>query len=575
MNTFRNIRLVLLSALLLVVASCTDLFDPEQLNQAPAQELDYDNVFTDYENFRKFVDYTYAYIPGHLGRLWNSMVCELSDEADGPGVNTCSGVFNNGALSATPIPGLGTDPSANANREVFYVWEDCFSGIRHCNLILQNIEMINNFPSEEIKNRTLGEAYFIRAFLYFELTKRWGAVPIVDKALDLNNDDLDLARNTYDECIQFISDDCDRAAALLPLVQPDAETGRATKGAALALKSRTLLYAARPLHNPENDQGKWKAALQAAQAVIDLNIYALDPDYVNMFFRPDLGPEIIFNRPRKKINFEQGHTNNSNFLVRFIVPQGYLGWMGTCVTETFAEMYEADNGYPIYDSRSGFTEEMLKHTPYVHRDPRFKMTLLYNDRYWYNRNVEYYVGGKDYGSSLINPFGYSIAKFWPEWHQRYQGTTTYLNYIFFRYAEILLNYAEAANEVYGPDGIPTSGLSARQAANMVRARVNHVDIPMDISSNTADMRERLKNERAIELCFEEQRWYDVLSWKEGTKYFNGDIKAMKVIKEDDGTFTYEPFVYETRTFRDYMHLYPVPNSEIFKSDGRLLQNPGW
>ena len=564
------IRLSLILFLILS-ASCTEIFDESDLNQAPDQELDFDKVFSDYQQYRQFLDYTYKYMPGNLGRLWNSMVCELSDEAQGIGVNICASVFNNGAWSGAYIP-YGTPP-ANANRELSEMWLDTYRGIRQVNMAMDNIDLVKNFPSKDIYNRSLGELHFVRAFLYFELAKRWGGVPIFDRAVSLGVDDLDIPRSTYDQTIQFIVDDCDFAAGVLDLVQPTAETGRATKGAAMALKSRVLLYAARPLNNPENSIEKWKIATDAASAVINLNQYSLDPDYVNMFFRPDLGTEIIMNRPRPKINFEQGHTDNSNFLVRFIAPSGYSGWMGTAVTNSFVNLYETSNGYPITNSESNYDPQ----NPYVNRDPRFKMTVLYNDRFWYNRKVEYFAGGQDYGSSVVNPMAYSIAKFWPEAHQRYKGTSTYLNYIFFRYAEILLNYAEAANEAYGPEVIPPGAtMSAREATTQIRARVGQVPIPLNISSSKEEMRERILNERAIELCFEEQRWYDVLSLKRGVKLFgsNNPIEGMKITKKTNGTFLYEPYVYETRIFYDHMHRYPIPNSEIYKSKV-LEQNPNW
>lgn len=566
-----RIPVFLTMALAILVASCTEIFEESSLNQAPEQGLDYEKVFTDYQQYRQFMDYSYKFMPGHLGRLWNSMVCELSDEAQGLGVNTCSPVFNNGAWSGETMP--AGPPTSNANRELVLLWNDLFKGIRQVDMALDNIDLVTNFPSQEIYERSKGELMFVRAFLYFELSKRWGGVPIFRHAVKLGVDDLDIPRSTYDETIAFIVEDCDAAASLLPLVQPEAETGRATKGAAMALKSRALLYAARPLNNPENDQQKWLKAAQAAMDVINLNQYSLDPDYVNMFFRPNLGTEIIMNRPRPKINFEQGHTDNSNFLVRFIVPTGYNGWMGTAVTNNFVSLYESSNGYPINDPKSDYNPN----NPYNNRDPRLKMTVLYNDRFWYDRKIQYYVGGQDYGSSLINPMGYSIAKFWPEAHQRYKGTSTYLDYIFFRYAEILLNYAEAANEVNGPDQ-PISGaiLTAREATTQLRARVGQVPIPADISSVRELMRERIINERAIELCFEEQRWYDILSLKRGIETF-GDanpIEGMKIAKNQDGSFTYEPFVYAHRVFKEHMHRYPLPNNEIYKSKV-LEQNPGW
>jgi starch-binding outer membrane protein, SusD/RagB family len=555
----------------LLTTACTELFEESDLNQAPEQELNFEKVFSDYQQFRQFLDYSYRYMPGHLGRLWNSMVAELSDEAEGLGVNTCSPVFNNGAWSGADItPGTA---QSNARNELGQLWIDLYKGIRQTNMAIAYIDLVQNFPTQEIYNRSLGEAHFIRAFLYFELAKRWGGVPIFDKPLEIGVDELDIERSSFESTIEFIVNDCDTAAGLLDLVHPESETGRATKGAALALKSRALLYAARPLNNPGNDISKWEAAADAAWQVIKLNHYELDPDYVNLFFRPDLGTEIIMNRPRPKLNFEQGHTDNSNFWVRFIVPQGYLGWMGTAVTHNFVNLYEAANGYPVTNPASGYDPQ----NPYNNRDPRLRMTVLYNDRFWYDRKTEFFVGGLDYGSTLVNPIGYSIAKFWPEAHQRYKGTSAYLNYIFFRYAEILLNYAEAANEAYGPDvPHPGASITARAATTLIRQRVGHVPIPGDISSNKELIRERIHNERAVELSFEEHRWYDVISWKKGVELFgsNNPIMGMRTTKKSDGTFLYEPYVYETRIFLNHMHRYPIPNSEIYKSK-KLTQNTGW
>ena len=573
MKASRHYIIVPFLIVLLSIFSCTDIFDDSQLEQAPEQDLDFNKVFTDYQQFRQYLDYSYSFMPGHIGRLFNSMVAELSDEAEGLGVNVCSPVFNNGAWSGDKIQGPSSNPVTNANRELGDMWNNLFKGIRQVNNVIKNINLVQNFPSQEIADRSLGEAYFIRAYLYFELVKRWGGVPIFEKPLELGVDQLDVPRNTYDECIKFIEKDCDRAAQLLPLVNAGGDTGRATKGAALALKSRTLLYAARPLNNPTQDPEKWKAAAAAAWEVINLNQYSLDPNYVNLFFRPDLGSEIIMNRPRPKINFEQGHIDNSNILVRFIVPQGYNGWMGTAVTQNFVDLYEDSKGYPITSASSNYNPN----DPYVNRDPRLKMTVLYNDRFWYDRNTQFYKGGLDYGTTFINPMGYSIAKFWPESHQRYKGTSTYLNYIFFRYAEVLLNYAEAVNESYGPDATyPGASMTARAATTQLRERVNQVPIPIDISSSKETMRERIRNERAIELCFEEQRWYDVLSWNKGVEIFGSQnpIKAMKITKNPDNTFKYEPYFYETRVFQSYMNRYPIPTSEIYKSSV-LKQNPGW
>lgn len=556
------------SYLLLIIfmhSACSDIFDERMLDQMPEQDLSYEKIFSDYEQFRKFVDYSYSYMPCHMGRMWNALTCMLSDEAEGVDINTCSTVFNNGAWSGATLD-IGKTIESNAGRELGGMWKNLYDGIRQVNLALYNMDKIHNYPSGEIKSRIAGELYFIRAYLYFELIKRWGGVPIFDKPLEVGKDQLDIPRSSYDACVNFIVNDCNNAASILAPIN-HIENGRATQGAALALKSRTLLYAARKLNNPENEVKKWEAAARAAKDVIDLQRYRLQDDYVNMFFEP-ICDEIIMNRPRPAISMEQGHINNSNILVRFFIPQGYNGWMQTCVTQNMIDMFEDSEGYPITDSRSNYDSN----NPYEKRDPRFKMTILYNNRYWYDRNMEFYIGGRDRGDTHPNPFGYGIAKFWKESHQRWKGTTTYLNYIIFRYAEILLNFAEAQNEVGGPES-DLEGLSVRKALNQIRARVGHVPVRLDITTTKDDMRERIKNERAIELCFEDHRWYDVISWHEGVKYFNTTIRAMR-IKKIEGTFQYEIYDYENRIFKEHMHRYPIPNEEIYKSQ-YLVQNDNW
>lgn len=551
-------------------SSCTGLFGEGQLDMAPVEDINEDKIFSDYAMFRQYADQTYSYMPGHLGRLWNSLVSSMGDESRNKG--GCTAIFNNGAWDGTQME--SSNKMFDANNEISTMWQNMYIGIRKTNKIIENIDRIPNFPSQEIRDRCLGEAYFLRAFFYFELIKRWGGVPIIDHTLTLNKDNLDLPRDTYEKCVEFIVNDCNTAAnGLLPLKYADADNGRASVGAAKALKSRVLLYAARPLHNPSNDITKWEKATKAAKDVIDLKLYTLYPDYVNMFFQP-VCSEIIMNRPRIKMNFEQGHTNGSTFWTRFIATQGYDGWAGEWVTQNMVDMFEDSKGYPITNSKIYKDED-----PYANRDPRLDMCVLRNDRFWYNRKLEFWVSangketGRDKGTTHINVLGYAIAKFWPEAHQRYKGTSTYMNYIFFRYAEILLNFAEAQNEVGGPES-SLEGLSVRDVLTELRGRVGQVPVPTDISDTKEKMRERIYNERSVELCFEEHRWYDVLSWHKGVEYFNKDIYGIRVVKNTDGTFTYSREKYETPTFKEHMHLYPIPNNEVYKS-AVLEQNPGW
>ena len=163
MKAYKIIILSVLSVFLLLPYACTEILEESDLNQAPEQELDFEKVFTDYQQYRQFLDYTYLYMPGHLGRLWNSMVAELSDEAEGLGVNTCSPVFNNGAWSGAVIPS-GT-PVSNANRELSELWTNLYKGIRQANMAMQNIDKVKNFPDSAIYRRSLGETHFLGGYL--------------------------------------------------------------------------------------------------------------------------------------------------------------------------------------------------------------------------------------------------------------------------------------------------------------------------------------------------------------------------------------------------------------------------
>lgn len=557
-------KIIIISLIAISMASCKNLFNEDQLNMAPVENLNEDKIFSDYNLFRQFADHTYSYMPGHLGRLWDGLVSELGDEARNNGVGKSTPPFNTGAW------GGGKDDPAYL--EVASMWDNLYMGIRKANLCLTRMSQVTNFP-DGIRDRYEGEMRFVRAFLYFELIKRWGGVPIVPEDLNLN-ESLDIPRSTYEKCVEYIVEDCDKAANLLPLKHSDYDNGRATKGAAMSLKSRTLLYAARKLHNPDEDVKKWEAAAKAAKDVIDLGIYSLHPQYEKLFFETH-NDEVILNRPRIKLTGSTGHTDGGGFFYRFFMTQGYDGWTNNYVTQNMVNKFEDINGYPITHSKTVYDPNK----PYENRDPRLDKCILRDGRMWCGRMTEYWVtedgvAGKDRGATHINRTGYSCIKYWPDGFMRWGGSTTYLNYIFFRYAEILLNFAEAQNEVDGPES-SFDGLSIRDVLTELRGRVGQVPVPEDISNTKELMRERIWNERAVELCFEEHRWYDVLSWHKGVEFFNDQhIYGMNITKMNDGTLKYETFKYEEPTFKEHMHLYPIPYDEVYKCKN-LEQNPGW
>lgn len=558
-------KTIFLFGTVVLMTSCTNLFNPDQLDMAPEENLNESKIFTDYNLFRQYADHTYSYIPGHLGRMWNGLISDLGDESRSSGSSSTT-VFNTGAW------GGGKSSEDLAKNEVAVMWDNLYTGIRKANMCLNNIDKVTNFP-EGIKERYIGEMHFLRAFLYFELIKRWGGVPIVPQDIDLNGN-LDLPRESYEKCVDYIVENCSIAASILPEKHADYDNGRATKGAALALKSRTLLYAARPLHNPTNDVEKWKAAARAAKDVIDLGLYSLYKPYEKLFFEP-ICDEIILNRPRAKVSGRTGHTDGGEFYVRFYFTQGFDGWTGDFVTQNMVDKFEDSNGYPINHPKTIYNPD----DPYANRDPRLDKCIMRDGRQWCGRETEFWVdengaAGRDRGDRYVNRLGYTCIKYWPDGFRRYGGSTTYLNYIFFRYAEILLNFAEAQNEVGGPES-SLDGLSVRQVLTDLRDRVGQKPVPVDISGSTEAMRERIWNERAVELCFEEHRWYDVLSWHKGVEFFNDQpIYGMNITKKNDGTKVYSTYKYQDPIFKEHMHLYPIPYDEVYKST-QLKQNPGW
>jgi hypothetical protein len=207
---------------------------------------------------------------------------------------------------------------------------------------------------------------------------------------------------------------------------------------------------------------------------------------------------------------------------------------------------------------------------------------LYNDAPWQGRRIGTWsqtaangiiTYGLDYNSSVnYSATRYYCRKLWPEVYVRNVAGTTLLNFIFFRYAEILLNYAEAQNEAVGPDA------SVYAAINAIRARPSVNMPPLPAGLTQSQMRDRIRNERAVELAFEDFRWYDIMRWKAGPSIVAQPMYGMNVVRNTNGTFTYTKVLLPTsmqKVYLDYMHRYPIPRTEIYKSQGILLQNTGW
>jgi hypothetical protein len=450
-------------------------------------------------------------------------------------------------------------------------WARSYRGIRECNYALSVLPKLT--MSDGHKKMLEGEIKFVRAFRYQDLIRNYGGVVLMgDKVVNLTDNLQDPAmfkRATIKESMDYVLAQLDQAAALLPLNNSDQWLlGRATKGAALALKSRLALYAASPLY----DAGTWAAAATAAQAVISLNKYGIyTGGYANMFLVNETN-EVIFERLFTK-NANHTHLEIANG------PNGYGGWAGNTPMQNLVDDYEMANGKAITDPTSGYDEN----NPYAGRDPRFAATILYNGANYRERKVETFIpGGKDSRDGIDNwnttKTGYYLKKYMNDAYplQNPWGNAGFQPWIYFRYAEILLNYAEAANEAYGPNTVPAGAtLTARQAVNIVRARpgVNMPEIAAGVSQ--LEMRAAVRYERRVELAFEEHRFYDVRRWKIADITENKPAAGVIITKTATG-FTYTPKVaLDGRKFETKHYWLPIPRSEIQASGGQLVQNTGY
>ena len=549
-------------ALSAVLVSCEKDF----LDTKPTSVLSDAAVFSDSTLFENYVINRYMGVrlrnkegdsnqPG-FGRgfeygMWSSITDESIYNNDD---NTW--VIQQGGLSPENLGIAGT------------IWARSYRSIREVNYALARINEVG--MSTKRTNRLIAELKFIRAFRYLDLIRNYGEVVLIgDKVSQLNDDFTDASlfdRRPVAEGIAYAVSQLDEAAAGLPVsTGSQYGEGRATKGAALALKSRLLLYAASPLYTGgAGSTQKWAEAAAAAKAVMDMGNYSLyQGGYDKLFTTEGSNSEYIFAR---FYNLSALH------LALEIAngPNGYGGWGGNLPLQSLVDDYEMADG-------STFSWDNPAHAadPYSNRDPRFYQTVLFNGASYKDRSIETFrPGGRDSADGPDNwntsKTGYYLRKFMREdlpiinpW-----GIAGVQNWIYIRYGEILLNYAEAQNEAVGPDA------SVYAAINAIRQRAGMPDLPAGLSQS--DMRERVHHERRIELAFEEHRFYDVRRWMTADVIENTPAYGINVTKLSNGTFTYERKVaLQGKSFSTKHYWLPIPRTEIQASNGKLKQNPNY
>lgn len=548
---YMKAKIFIVSGLIFILGltSCSDF-----LNYNEVSEYSQEQIFTNFGRTEQFVINIYSYMRSDFASVDGAMRAAGCDEAIHVWSSSDVHTFTNGTWS--PI------------KTVDDVWGNYYKGIRAANFYLENgtgktfdeYKYDQEFAKYMRKYKNYQyEVRFLRAYYYFELIKRYGGVPIVTKVMDIAEANT-LKRDSFDMCVRFIADECDTVAKYLPKVYDglyDSETGRITSSAAYALKSRLLLYSASPLHNPDNNPEKWRKAALAAQDLLDiLKITTLQP--YESAFNNLTSTEVILDR----------REGDSGGFERINFPIGFEGGnTGTCPSQNLVDAYGMKSG--VYSA----TE------PYKNRDPRLDKSVVLNNTLWaYNEVVEAWEGGNSgLPKTGASTTGYYLKKYLvKDVNFKPSGTTTARhNWVIFRGAEVLLNYAEAVNEVFQNPNMKdaTFKKTAIEAVNIVRKRllISMPNIPTTVSYTTFKT-ETIRNERFVELAFEDHRFWDIRRWKIGPQTV--DIYGMKIIKNTNGTFTYTKQLVETRYWDDKYYLYPIPQSEIYKNRN-LEQNPGW
>ena len=541
------------------LSSCNGFLDREE-----DSFIDKTATFDSYNRTKQYLTYAYTLLPDGLNRFSReAMLASATDDAE----------F---AIESAEIQQFNTG-SWNALNNPDDVWNRYYSGISKCCTLLENTNHVNLDisrldPDKQVEYANSlkdirmwrAEARFLRAYFHFELLKRYGPIPIVTSTLSINGNYENTPRPTMKEVVDFIAKECDIAADTLELTpwrNVNDAFGRATKGAALALKSRLLLYAASPLYvdfgdtneaNKPTDVAMWKSAADAAKAVIDLNQYELASSYADLFKNDFQNKEYIFvRRYAANSDFEK-----SNF------PVSFGGKGGTNPSQNLVDDYEMLDGTPF-----DWNDPAKAAQPFENRDARLGATILMNMAPFKGKKVATYPEGAD---ASPNPnatkTGYYLRKFLNEDVNIQTGGSSSGHVVpLFRLAEIYLNYAEALNECD-----PTNPDIALYL-NKVR---NRASLPNVSALSQEQMRAVIQHERRVELAFEEHRSWDVRRWKIASSTLGTPLMGVQIERKPLGGYTYMPVKVEQRVFQPKMYWYPIPQSEVLKLK-QWKQNNGW
>lgn len=576
------------------LTSCEDLFG-DFLDKQPSNELTEEEVFGDWNLMEQFHFDTYNFLRHGAGRInntWLDAATDLGETSFSIGVKSS---FN-----------IGNFYGAAGSPELSDTWEHYYRGIRKCNMIINRIESVPKEPSlsDDIylarKAAYTAEARFLRAWFYWELFLRYGPIPVVKEVLNPDGDLLSnyTTRPTVKEyVVDFILEELKACEANLESYtnlwnSESSYFGRIVQPTARALYSRVMLYMASPYYSKQSGIS-WQQAADAAKGFIDdyghlFSLFtATDAEgntlgaeaYTNALLRvahENTNKEVIFYRSDVAIGWDG---------IRIDTPVGEGGSGGLCPSQNLVDMYDmADGsspfaqydatGAPVYgngaaaptiNAASGYNDA----TPWANRDQRLVATILHHGSIWNEGTINVIPGQRDnpIGNTNATPTGYYVRKYIPERILSTNHTgSAYRLWTIIRYAEILLNYAEALNETQGPSQEVYDLLDRIRR----RAGINgSVADRTELTSSQENMRNFIRKERTVEFAFEEHRAWDVRRWNVAIEALSRPIYGINVGL--DGTITRK--VAQSRVFETKMYLYPIPEGEVWKAN--IENNPGW
>lgn len=490
-----------------------------------------------------------------------------------------------------------------SNSNPFSVWNNAYENISYINTFLEEtgeVEWYWEFEnvSEMFAERLRGEAYGLRAWYYFGLLQAHAGkgsngemlgVPIVDRVLDpADPSDYEIPRSTFDELVEFILTDCDSAIALLPdrfddigdsyynLAYGSDFVNRISGFAVRLIKTKTLLYAASPAY-AEGSSYTYQQAAESAAELMDLNgglseITLDNQDHLQFYSNN----EVTQDNAHPEVFWYSSRRNNNGWEQNNYPPS----WYGEASTNPTQELV---NAFPLMLGIPADENKINSSDPYSGRDPRLSMYILYNGASYIrnagtgtadtltiatNAGSQDAIGSADPNRSLT---GYYLKKFMNldvDVNPAVNSNGLHY-YVYARYTDVLLMFAEAANEVGGPDA-EIGGYTSKNVINAIRERGGiSSSFYVDFAISQGTYPDLIKNERRLEMCFENQRFWDLRRWKM-TDVMSAPVHGVQV--SADGTeYTYVEV--EQRNYQDYQIYGPIPYGETLKYE--LIQNEGW